>query len=176
MTVGRVSELRLSDGGVAVDLLIDDEKKIPSGVRAEVHNRTNLISTGQVIEGRLPGVEQMLVTYPIVVAASYTVLPGDGTAHFGLAPNVNAPPPCTEGYEEASRRYPQNVGERRSPRHAHCSEDDNPSLAVRGSRHAPRSGRGVGPDGQPYTIGSTGGQQRLMGEGSWKWLLLHSLG
>lgn len=173
---------------------------------------SNLITTGQVVEARLPGVEQILVTYPIVVAASYTVVPGDGTAHFGLVANVNAPPPCTDGYEKTSRRYPQNVSDTTATKNADCA-DSNPNIAVRGARHAPEAppvpdggnpggsaegerspetnedsgdtylagydpatGRVVGPEGEPYVIGSTGGQQRRMGEDSWKWLLLHPLG
>ena len=44
----------------------------------------NLISGGQITLARLPGVEQALVTFPAVVAGSFTVIPGDGTTHFGL--------------------------------------------------------------------------------------------
>lgn len=169
---------------------------------------SNLVTTGQVVKSRLPGVEQILVTYPIVVAASYTVLPGDRTAHFGLVTNVNSPPACTKGYEQTKRRYPQNVSDTKAPPRAHCT-DSNPNIDVRGSRHAPDAppvprggspgggsdrtragapkdvylagydpdtGRVAGPDGNQYEIGSTGGQQRLMGKESWTWLLLHPLG
>lgn len=172
---------------------------------------SNLITTGQVIKARLAGVEQILVAYPIVVSASYTVAPGDGTAHFGLVPNINAPPPCTDGYEETERRYPQNVSDTPAANNAHCA-DPNPDIAVRGARHVPETpvadggspggpsgdgsassettrdsedvylagydphtGRIVGPQGETYVIGSTGGQHRRMGEDSWKWLLLHPL-
>lgn len=49
----------------------------------------NLISGGQVMVARLPGVEQALVTFPALVAGSYTVAPGDGTFHFGLVINAD---------------------------------------------------------------------------------------
>ena len=193
---------RTLEGGVgasrqATDLLRRLEPTLPVLL-------SNLTTTGQVVQARLPGVEQILVTYPIVVAASYTVLPGDGTAHFGLVANVNAPPPCTEGYQQTKRRYPQQVSDTQSQASAHCTEDDNPGIAVRGSRNAPEApqvagsegsstrkreesadtyiagydpstGRVRGPEGQTFVIGSTGGQRRRMGEESWKWLLLHPL-
>jgi phospholipid/cholesterol/gamma-HCH transport system substrate-binding protein len=33
----------------------------------------------------------------------------------------------------------------------------------------------IGPDGKPYLLGSTGGEQRVMGDDSWIWLLLGPL-
>lgn len=200
---------------------------------------SNLIATGEVTKMRLPALEQILVIYPINVSAAFTVAPGDGTAHFGLAGNVNEPPPCTEGYEATERTYPQNTGPKKAPENVYCKEDDDHSIDVRGTRHGPRSagragsensssssaagsgnssaagagsggntsgtsgtsggagqspgeasgsqgvfvagydpvtGRMTGPDGESYYMGSTGGQQQLLGEESWKWLLLGPLG
>jgi virulence factor Mce-like protein len=39
----------------------------------------------------------------------------------------------------------------------------------------PLTGAVIGPDGKRYAMGSTGGQQRLLGDSSWKWLLLGPL-
>jgi phospholipid/cholesterol/gamma-HCH transport system substrate-binding protein len=52
---------------------------------------TNLVTIGQVTVSRTSGIEQMLVTYPDVVAGGFTVVPGDGTAHFGLVLNHDDP-------------------------------------------------------------------------------------
>src|SRR5581483_10866750 len=54
----------------------------------------NLITVNGIAARRLPGIEQILVEYPIVVSGGFTVAPGDGTAHFGLVLNAGNPPPC----------------------------------------------------------------------------------
>lgn len=46
----------------------------------------------------------ILQILPALGAGSYTPLPGDGTAHFGLVLEVNNPPACTVGYEGTQRR------------------------------------------------------------------------
>jgi virulence factor Mce-like protein len=43
------------------------------------------------------------------------------------------------------------------------------------SGYDPVTGAVIGPNGERYVIGSTGGQQRLLGDASWKWLLLGPL-
>lgn len=98
---------------------------------------SNLITTGQVTKMRLPALEQILVLYPFNVAGSFTVAPGDGTAHFGLSGNLNEPPACTEGYESTERTYPQNTAPKPAPKQAYCKEDEDRSIDVRGSRYAP---------------------------------------
>ncbi len=190
----------------------------------------NLVTTGQIVRARLPGVEQVLVLFPLSVAQAFTAAPGDGTAHFGLVLNVNAPPPCTEGYQSTERTYPQNTSPKEGEITVYCREDDDTSIAVRGSRYAtspagvpegsvapagggtsekggllrlypevigsgtspgadssgregplvgvydPATGRIIAPGSGSYRLGSTGGQQRVLGEDSWKWLLLGPLG
>lgn len=80
----------------------------------------NLISGGQVTLARLPGVEQSLVTFPALVAGSYTVVPGDGTTHFGLVVNADDPPPCTQGYG-TTRRDPSDTSTREANTDARCT-------------------------------------------------------
>jgi phospholipid/cholesterol/gamma-HCH transport system substrate-binding protein len=141
----------------------------------------NLITVNGIAARRLPGIEQILVVYPLVVAGGFTVTPGDGTAHLGLVVNFNDPPACVYG---------------RTPK---CtSADEARGSSVRGTNNAPRPGgsdpappssRGggepapvagydpatglvLGPDGSPLEFGGTGGQYQLAGDQSWKQLLL----
>ncbi|MFD7610745.1 MCE family protein [Streptomyces sp. NPDC059828] len=152
----------------------------------------NLISGGQITVARLPGMEQALVTFPVVVAGSYTVVPGDGTTHFGLVVNADEPPPCRQGYG-TQRRDPSDTSERPANTGAHCSAPRGGPTSVRGAQNAPGSsgrkgsgtdgaahvtpydpetGMAAGPDGTPVEIGSTGGEQSVFGKDSWQWLLV----
>ncbi|MGW1744244.1 MCE family protein [Streptomyces sp. NPDC002092] len=149
----------------------------------------NLISGGQVTRAHLPGVEQALVTFPALVAGSYTVVPGDGTTHFGLVVNANDPPPCTKGYG-TTWRDPSDTSTRAADTGAHCAAPRGGKTSVRGAQNAPGgssgganqaayitpydpdTGTATGPDGRPVEIGSTGGQQTVFGKESWQWLLV----
>jgi phospholipid/cholesterol/gamma-HCH transport system substrate-binding protein len=153
----------------------------------------NLISGGQITKARLPGVEQALVTFPAAVAGSFTVLPGDGTAHFGLVVNADDPPSCRQGYD-TERRTPQETREREANSKARCTAPRGSKTSVRGAQNAPRgeptagsggagkaaylspydpaTGIAGSPDGAPVEIGSTGGEQIVFGRESWRWLLV----
>jgi phospholipid/cholesterol/gamma-HCH transport system substrate-binding protein len=150
----------------------------------------NLISGGQVTRARLPGVEQALVTFPLVVAGSYTVIPGDGTTHFGLVVNADDPPPCRQGYG-TSRRDPADTSRRPANTDARCTAPRGSDTSVRGAQNAPgpsgrrgadpaahvtpydpQTGIAAGPDGRSVRIGSTGGEQSMFGKESWQWLLV----
>jgi phospholipid/cholesterol/gamma-HCH transport system substrate-binding protein len=176
----------------------------------------NLITVGGVTARRLPGIEQVLVTYPAVVAGGLTVAPGDGTAHFGLVVNLDNPPPCRDGYGTA--RPPTDTSDTPANTKVTCLVNKNSITEVRGSQNAPhpsgsdpgapspqpssgpvvgqtggspdmssgdRSGNVVGYDpltgqvydgtGQPLLPGATGGQQKMLGDQSWQWLLLGPL-
>ncbi|MGI5403733.1 MCE family protein [Streptomyces sp. CA-135486] len=150
----------------------------------------NLISGGQITVARLPGVEQALVTFPLVVAGSFTVIPGDGTTHFGMVAGADDPPPCRQGYG-TQRRDPSDTSQRSANTGAHCSAPRGSATSVRGAQNAPGSSAGAGagraayvtpydpetglaagPDGTLVEIGSTGGEQSLLGKDSWQWLLV----
>ncbi|MEV6948605.1 MlaD family protein [Streptomyces sp. NPDC051172] len=149
----------------------------------------NLISGGRVTLAHLPGVEQALVTFPALVAGSYTVVPGDGTTHFGLVVNAGDPPPCTKGYG-TTWRDPSDTSTRAANTDAHCTAPRGGKTSVRGAQNAPGAtsgganqaayitpydpdtGTATGPDGRPVEIGSTGGQQTVFGKESWQWLLV----
>jgi phospholipid/cholesterol/gamma-HCH transport system substrate-binding protein len=215
---------------------------------------SNLTATGQVVAQRIDGLRSLLILYPATLAGAFTVTPGDGTEHFGLVLNSDAPPPCTKGYEKARIRYPQATSDPPANLNLGCTLPKSSDLNVRGSRNAPQpkpgpslpagaldaagappggaygtsgqpqtggqstsagqsgsadqskesdsqilpyqralpdqsassdpvymtsydpaTGAYVGPDGKRYVVGTTGGQQRLLGDASWKWLLLGPL-
>ncbi|MFF5980536.1 MCE family protein [Streptomyces olindensis] len=151
----------------------------------------NLISGGQVTLARLPGVEQALVTFPVAVAGSHTVIPGDGTTHFGLVLNADDPPACTQGYD-TRWRDPSDTSRRPANTDARCTAPRGSDTSVRGAQNAPgapgrsggadraayvapydpETGTATGPDGTPVEIGSTGGEQTVFGKDSWQWLLV----
>jgi phospholipid/cholesterol/gamma-HCH transport system substrate-binding protein len=151
----------------------------------------NLITVNGIAARRLPGIEQILVEYPLVVAGGFTVAPGDGTAHFGLVVNLNNPPPCTYGGGRSgcapvrgTSRAPGATGANPSPAPlggppqssspAAAGPQAQPGAATVGG-FDPVTGLVLGPDGQPLQLGGTGGQQALAGAQSWKQLLLAGL-
>jgi phospholipid/cholesterol/gamma-HCH transport system substrate-binding protein len=125
------------------------------------------------------------------VAGSYTVIPGDGTTHFGLTVNADDPPACTQGYG-TQRRDPADTGTRPANTDARCTAPRGSKTSVRGAQNAPGAATGsggadqaafvapydpetgtlTGPDGAPVEIGSTGGEQTVFGKESWQWLLV----
>ncbi len=99
---------------------------------------TNLVTVGQVAEAGNAGLRQILVTYPDTVAGAFTVLPGDGTAHFGLVLNVNDPPVCLKGYGATRRTDPsQTSGLPPLNTAARCAAPSGSATDVRGAQHAP---------------------------------------
>jgi phospholipid/cholesterol/gamma-HCH transport system substrate-binding protein len=213
----------------------------------------NLTTTGQIIASRKAGLRSMLILYPLTVGGAFTVTPGDGTQHLGLALNIDHPAPCTKGYEKVKKRWPQFTEDKKPRLDAGCTEPKNSDKAVRGARNSPKDaitpppavppgatdgagfpeggaygsggskdkdrtgaqGTGAGdtsltgqaaklqagssvyvpfpsksvelagydpstgvvygPDGKRYQMGATGSQQRLLGDASWKMLLLDPL-
>ncbi|GAA2119133.1 MCE family protein [Actinomadura alba] len=201
----------------------------------------NMTTTGQVLTSRIDGLRHLFILYPMALAGSFTVTPGDGTEHFGFVMNVDSPPPCTKGYEKTQIRYPRKTEQIPAETKVGCTLPKNSQQVVRGARNAPAprpypqvppgategageppggaqggsasqaagerpdggEGRGdqpaaaaappastgsvqlagydpatgavYGPDGRRYEMSSAGGQQRLLGDASWKWLLLGPL-
>lgn len=157
----------------------------------------NLISVNGVAARRVNGIEQILVTYPLVVAGGYTVQPGDKTAHLGLVVNVNDPPPCqyqqtgqdlrcTEAEQNAgssvrgTNNIPRPGGPEPTPAPLPPGGQVSPSQLPPGpglsagptiAGFDPVTGLVVGPDGRPLWFGSDGGQASLAGPQSWKMLL-----
>src|SRR5690606_26761083 len=63
----------------------------------------NLVTTGDIVVKRIPGIRQLLILYPYVVAGGYTVVSNSANAdglydaHFGLVLTID-PHVCAEGY------------------------------------------------------------------------------
>ncbi len=118
---------------------------------------TNLVTIGQVTVTRTKGLRQMFITYPDVVRGGYTVVPGDGTAHFGLQANADEPPACTKGYGGTHRTDPQqttnlppvNTGVR-------CALPRGSASSVRGAQNAPRPGSAPA-SSMPFGVDGAGG-------------------
>jgi phospholipid/cholesterol/gamma-HCH transport system substrate-binding protein len=99
---------------------------------------TNLVTIGQVTQAGNAGLRQILVTYPDTVAGAYTVLPGDGTAHFGLVLNLNDPPACLAGYGGTRRTDPAQTTDLPALNTAaSCAAPSGSATDVRGAQHAP---------------------------------------
>ncbi|GAA2330346.1 MlaD family protein [Saccharopolyspora halophila] len=97
----------------------------------------NLTSTSKLLSANVDGIEQLFVSYPAQVAAAKTVVPGDGTAHFGLVLNVMDPLPCTKGYEGTQKREGTAMNEVPLNADAHCAEPPGSDTSVRGAQNAP---------------------------------------
>ncbi|MFI2651296.1 MCE family protein [Micromonospora fulviviridis] len=139
----------------------------------------NLVTVNGIAARRLPGIEQLLVVYPIAVAGGFTVTPGDGTAHLGLVVNAGNPPSCV--YSGGGTRC--DAGERsagasvrgagNAPRPGGADPAPPPEAARGGDPgYDPATGLVLGADGRPLQFGGTGGQYRTAGAQSWKQLLL----
>jgi phospholipid/cholesterol/gamma-HCH transport system substrate-binding protein len=165
----------------------------------------NLVTVNGIAVRRLPGIEQILVAYPIVVAGGFTVVPGDGTAHFGLVVNqAGAPCQYTQtGQSGCTPTERANGSGARSAATAPRPGGADPTPAPLGgpaptgggstaggsaaggggaapsgtsvASYDPGTGLVVGPDGLPLEFGGTGGQYQLAGDQSWKQLLLSGL-
>ncbi|MGQ5264482.1 MCE family protein [Micromonospora sp. ZYX-F-536] len=140
----------------------------------------NLVTVNGVAARRLPGIEQLLVVYPIAVAGGFTVTPGDGTAHLGLVLNVDDPPPCVYGGggtmcgagDRAAGASVRGAANAPRPGGPEPAADPGPSGAAPPGGYDPATGLVLGSDGRPLQFGGTGGQSRMAGDQSWKQLLL----
>ncbi|HEX2903566.1 MAG TPA: MlaD family protein [Jatrophihabitans sp.] len=146
---------------------------------------SNLTSVGQLLVSRINGIEGILLLYPAAEAGGFTVVPGDGTAHFGLVVNVNDPPVCTSGYGGTTVRKPNQTGPSRVNTAAQCTAPAGSPTDVRGAQHAPGGdpvstggGDTVYPRGvpaaqsvQPIKVGGVMGSNQVLGDDAWLSLL-----
>ncbi|MDI9896859.1 MlaD family protein [Rhodococcus sp. IEGM 1381] len=103
----------------------------------------NLTTVEQVAVVYNPSIEQILVLYPPLIAAtqgtgmlnSQAGEPGQNTY---FAAQVNDPPPCTTGFLPASeRRSPTEVDTIPTPAGLYCKVDPADPSAIRGARNLP---------------------------------------
>ncbi|GAA1458018.1 MCE family protein [Williamsia maris] len=101
----------------------------------------NLISVGQVGVTYNPGLEQILVLLPPLLAALQTTLnrgAKDGAATADFVSQIGAPPACTTGYMPASeRRSPDQVSVIPTPPDQYCKIPQDAPIYARGARNLP---------------------------------------
>ena len=153
----------------------------------------NLVTTSEVVVKHLPGIRQILVLYPYMVAGGYTVAAknSDGyNARFGLV-LTQTPATCSKGYHVNERRTPTATTDKPMDMGASCT-DPSKDVVPRGAQWAPRTAPSYGSDGSSplatydLTSGETdwndqasrtnvvydGGAAQLYGENAWQSLLL----
>lgn len=149
----------------------------------------NAVSVNQVLVSRLDGIEQLLVTYPRVIASGFTGTPGDGYGHVNLQLDYRVPP-CTEGYRPRTQWRPPSDLTDSAIYPAQCRS--GAPYAMRGPQHSPGSAGNASP-GRVYRSSydpSTGlvsgavdargnavrfldqGNLSILGRDAWKWLLV----
>lgn len=123
----------------------------------------DLLTVSRISEPRTDGLEQILVTYPLVTSGAYTTTPGDGTAHLGLVlDSFNEPPVC--GLDEGSpyQETPKRAGTDMRPIPANtdvfCEKPLGSPTAVRGSQNVPVAGvpEPAAPENPPPAIRDPG--------------------
>lgn len=155
----------------------------------------NAVSVNQVVVTHLAGLEQLLVTYPRVISSGFTGTPGDGYGHVNLQLDYSTPP-CTKGYQPRSEWRPASDLTDAPIYPAQCRS--GAPYAMRGPQHSPEGGdaSGANSPGRVYRSAydpSTGyvegavdaqgdpvqyvdaGDLSLLGDDSWKWLLVGSV-
>ena len=115
---------------VTTDLLESNRSALPVLL-------SNLTTVAQVQAIRIPALRQILVTYPNVIAGGFTVVPDDGTTHFGLV-STGSPAACTRGYETTKKRDPADTTLRTPNLAAYCAEKAESGMNVRGAQNEPR--------------------------------------
>jgi phospholipid/cholesterol/gamma-HCH transport system substrate-binding protein len=122
----------------------------------------NTLTTANILETRQSGLEMVMVAYPELAGAAGTVVPGDGTAHLGLALNLFNPPPCTQGYQGTQHRAGNVTSNAKVNPNAYCATPPSTGVDVRGAENAPFNGVP-----QPAASGSSGsGGAQSSGSGS----------
>ncbi|GAA0962316.1 MCE family protein [Actinocorallia libanotica] len=88
-------------------------------------------------------------------------------------PYLKLPPGTLDGAGEPPAASTRNAGTDGEESRPVYQTNSTKSVFVTG--YDPTSGKYVGPDGVTYTVGSSGGTKSLLGDESWKWLLLGPL-
>ena len=147
----------------------------------------NSVGISQVVVQHLPGLEQLLVTFPRAISSGFTGTPerGGGRVNMQFSNKVQ---PCTEGYKPKNQWRPAHVLTDAPIFPARCAS--GPPFNMRGSKHAPgpssmpgQSRRAtydpwsglvdgaVDANGDPVRFLDQGNLS-IMGGDAWKWLLV----
>lgn len=100
----------------------------------------DLLTLSRVAAPRTNTLQQLLITYPMLTRAAYSVVPGDGWVHFGLVLNVSNPMPCVNGYEGTPKRSGTETANIPPNGDATCTVPPGSPVNVRGSHNAPHHG------------------------------------
>jgi phospholipid/cholesterol/gamma-HCH transport system substrate-binding protein len=100
----------------------------------------NLLTVSRILQPRQSNLNQILVAYPAIASVAPSVVPGDSTAHLGLALNIFDPLPCTEGYEATPRRAGNQVADTPVNAQAYCAQPPASPIDVRGAQNVPHAG------------------------------------
>lgn len=124
----------------------------------------NLATTSQIVSVRTPALEHGLTVFPGSFAKLGSIVHG-GTADFDLVATQG--PVCATGTD---RRSPTRTEPREPNLGTHCP-GDRPGLGQRGAANAPPPATtydpATGTTGAGFSVGSSGGQQELLGPRSW---------
>ncbi|WP_408895530.1 MCE family protein [Nocardioides sp. R1-1] len=150
----------------------------------------DLITVDQVLVSELDGIEQLLVTYPALIAGGPTGSTADGWGHVNLQFDYSVPP-CTQGYVPPSEwRSTQDLTDAPA---ADVSCTAGPPYVMRGSKYAPGNRKNRASPGRVYSgtydpstgqvpglVDTEGSPVQLrqpedlsvLGGDAWKWLLV----
>lgn len=150
----------------------------------------DLISVGQIMVSELAGVEQLLVTYPALIAGGPTGSTADGWGHVNLQFDYSVPP-CTQGYiPPEDWRSTQDLTDAPT---ADVGCTAGPPYAMRGSKYAPGNRKNKASPPRVYSgsydpatgevpglVDTQGNPVKLkqpeslsvLGGDAWKWLLV----
>ncbi|MCF8587184.1 MCE family protein [Gordonia liuliyuniae] len=102
---------------------------------------SNLVTVEQVGAVYNPALEQILVLFPPLIAASQgagIVNADDPGQNTYFAMELNDPPPCIEGFLPAEeRRSPTDLRPMSTPKNLYCKVDPDDPRSVRGARNLP---------------------------------------
>ena len=146
------------DAGAALQQLVDSAGP---GLGSLVRNLD--ILNGVTIP-RIPGIRQMLITYPDVVSGGYSVIRNDGgqmRAHFGFVLNNGDPRACTSGYVSTGQTPSPDAVASADTSGIQCQVingvDPNPGDGVEESGSDIRGSQNIGGSGGVSSPGPTGG-------------------
>ncbi|MDG3015307.1 MlaD family protein [Speluncibacter jeojiensis] len=120
----------------------DEATRLFAGLRPTVPLLlANLTSVEQVAAVYNPGIEQILVLYPAIMAATQSAgLPNsaDPAQNTFFADQLNAPPPCITGFlPPSARRSPTELDTPPTPNDLYCKLPQSDPSTVRGARNLP---------------------------------------
>jgi phospholipid/cholesterol/gamma-HCH transport system substrate-binding protein len=143
---------------------------------------SNLVTISEVTTARLDGAEQLLITFPNMIAGGFAGTTSDGYGYVNLQWGQD-PPPCTDGYLPPNRwRSTSDTKDGKVYLKAHC--ESPPPINVRGVKHAPQPNdhparvapydprTGVVEDGGRRVVVDDGSAVNIYREDAWKWILL----